>query len=165
MRKMAYWNRKCEHKFKYIHISDNSAFNQFRAKTGSYDVKDIEEISRGKAETFGLEPIRMKAAPKFNGSVESRVRLTIAKLQQEEFLVSAQCTSILKMFQNLISEKPGKTYDPNVSFKPKRSVYVHPFDAMSYVLIYYNSMHLETQPVIKTEIMDLGGLTFCNTKT
>ena len=75
-----------EHKFKYIHISDNSAFNQFRAKTGSYDVKDIEEISRDKAETFELDPIRMRPAPKFNGSVESRVRITIAKLQSEEFL-------------------------------------------------------------------------------
>ena len=44
-----------EHKFNYIHVSDNSAFNQFRAKTGSYDVKDIEQISRTKAETFDIE--------------------------------------------------------------------------------------------------------------
>jgi hypothetical protein len=61
------------------------------------------------------------------------------------------------MFQNLISEKPGKSYDPNIAFKPKRSVYVHPFDAMSYVLLYYNALHLDTQPVVETEIMDLGG--------
>ena len=156
MRKMAYWNRKCNHKFNFIHVSDNSAFNQFRAKTGSYDVKDIEEISRLKAETFNMSPIRMRAAPKFNGSVEARVRLTIAKLQSEELLVSHQCTNIRKMFQNLISEKPGKTYDPNIAFKPKRSVYIHAFDAMSYVIIYYDSMHLGNNPEPKTEIMDIG---------
>ena len=156
MRKMAYWNRKCDHDFTFNHVSDNSAFNQFRAKTGSYDVKDIEEISRSKAETFKLRPIKMRAAPKFNGSVESRVRLTIAKLQSEQFLVSAQCTSICKMFQNLISEKQGKTYDPNISYKPKRSVYVHPFDAMSYVFLHYDSMSLGPTPEVKTEIMDIG---------
>ena len=156
MRKMAYWNRRMEHKFKYIHISDNSAFNQFRAKTGSYDVKDIEDISRQKAETFNLEPIRMRAAPKFSGSVESRVRITIAKLQSEEFLVSSQCTAICKMFQNLICERQGKTYDPNIAFKPRRSIYVHPFDAMSYVLLQYNSSNAESLQVSKSEIIEIG---------
>ena len=156
MRKMAYWNRIMDHKFKYIHVSDNSAFNQFRAKTGSYDVRDIQEISKTKAETFSLDPIRMVAAPKFNGSVESRVRLTIAKLQSEEFLVSAQCTAICKMFQNLICEKQGKTYDPNIAFKPRRSIYVHPFDAMSYVLLYYNTSSTHLPEVGKSEIIDIG---------
>jgi len=156
MRKMSYWNRKCEHVFKYIHISDNSAFNQFRAKTGSYDVRDIEEISRDKADTFGLPPIRMKSAPKFNGSVEARVRLTIAKLQNDQFLVSSQCTAIIKMFQNLVSEKQGKTYDPSASFKPKRSVYVHPFDAMSYVFLQEDASFTSSKVDVKTEIMDIG---------
>jgi hypothetical protein len=156
MRKMSYWNRQCEHKFKYIHISDNSAFNQYRAKTGSYDVRDIEEISKSKAETFDLSPIRMKAAPKFNGSVEARVRLTIAKLQNDQFLVSAQCSAIVKMFQNLVSEKQGKSYDPSVSFKPRRSVYVHPFDAMSYVFLQEDSTFTLGGESVKTEIMDIG---------
>lgn len=156
MRKMAYWNKKMEHKFRFIHISDNSAFNQFRAKTGSYDVRDIEEISRDKADTFKLEPIRMKAAPKFSGSVESRVRLTIANLQSDQIMVSAQCTKIIKMFQNLISEKPGKHYDPNIAFKPKRSVYIHPFDAMSYPIIHYNSMPMIATGHANSEIINLG---------
>ena len=39
MRKMSYWNRVMGHKFKYIHYSDNSAFNQYRpgGQHGSYD--------------------------------------------------------------------------------------------------------------------------------
>ena len=101
MRKMSYWNRTVGADLNFIHISDNSAFNQYRAKTGSYDVRDIEEISRDKAKTFKLPPIRMRAAPKFSGSVEARVRLTVAKLQSEEIMVSAQCTSVIKMFRNL----------------------------------------------------------------
>lgn len=156
MRKMAYWNRKMDHKFSFIHISDNSAFNQFRAKTGSYDMRDIEEISKDKAETFELAPIRMKAAPKFSGSVEARVRLTIANLQSEQIMVSAQCTKVLKMFQNLISEKPGKHYDPNIAFKPKRSVYVHAFDAMSYPVIFYNSTPVLSTGHTSSHIMEIG---------
>lgn len=156
MRKMAYWNRKLDHKFAYIHISDNSAFNQYRAKTGSYDMKDIEEISRDKAETFEVSPIKMRAAPKFSGSVEARVRLTIANLQSEQIIVSAQCTKVLKMFQNLISEKPGKHYDPNISFKPKRSVYIHAFDAMSYPVIFYNSTPSLSTGHTSSHIMEIG---------
>jgi hypothetical protein len=156
MRKMSYWNRKCEHKFTFQHVSDNSAFNQFRAKTGSYDVKDIEEIYKSKAETFELPTFRMKACPKFQGSVESRVRLTIGKLQTDQFMVSSQCTAIIKMFKNLVSEKQGKSYDPNISFKPKRSIYVHPFDAMSYVFLYYDASFSNPTTNVKTEIMDIG---------
>lgn len=156
MRKMAYWNRKMDASFQFVHISDNSAFNQFRAKTGSYDVRDIEEISRERADTFKLDPIRMKAAPKFSGSVESRVRLTIANLQADQLLISAQCTDVLKMFKNLISEKPGKHYDPNIAFKPKRSVYLHAFDAMSYPIIYYNSSPAPIVSRNTSHIIEIG---------
>jgi hypothetical protein len=156
MRKMAYWNRICSHDFTFIHISDNSAFNQFRAKTGSYDVRDIEEISKSKADTFKLSPIRMRAAPKFSGSVEARVRLMIACLQGEEILISSQCTNILKMFRNLVSEKPGKHYDPNIAFKPKRSVYIHGFDALTYPIIFYHSKHVITTDSTSSQIVEIG---------
>lgn len=156
-RKMKKWKDKVGN-LNWIHISDNSAFNQYRAKTGSYDVKDVEEISRSKCETFGLEPIRMKAAPKFHGSVESRVRLTIAKLVNEELVISAHCTEVIKMFRNLITEKPkdGK-YDPNLELKPKRSVYLHSFDAMSYALIYFDSrLGTPTVKTGKTSIIEIN---------
>jgi hypothetical protein len=156
MRKMAYWNRKMGHEFKYIHISDNSAFNQYRAKTGSYDVRDIEQISRDKADTFNMEPIRMRACPKFAGSVENRVRMTIARLQQDALLLSAQCTEMKKAFKNLISTPQGKTYDPNLAYKPKRSDYVHAFDAMSYVLLYHDATTAGVSQSAGTEIIDIG---------
>lgn len=140
MRRMLFWNRTCEHEFKYVHISDNSAFNQYRAKTGSYDVTDIQRISQDRLDHFeGLESIRMKAAPKFSGSVEARVRLLVAKLQNEEFIMSGSCTHLKKMFFNLVSESQKKTYDPSLGFKPRRSIYVHAHDALTYPIIYLDS--------------------------
>jgi hypothetical protein len=157
MRRMRYWNRVTDSDLTYIHISDNSAFNQYRAATGSYDVRDIEAISRGKADNFELDPIRMKAAPKFSGSVESRVRLTIAKLQKEELLISAPCKNVRKVFFNLISEKEGRTYDPTRAFKPRRSTYLHAFDAMTYPFLYYDAgpsrIHSSRA---KSEIIEIG---------
>ena len=157
-RKMSYWHRRVGKKLQWIHISDNSAFNQYRAKTGSYDVKDIEEISRGKCETFDLEPIRMKAAPKFSGSVEGRVRLLIAKLTREEIVFSAQCTEILKSMRNIVGErtKEGK-YDPALEMKPRRSVYIHAFDALTYPLMYYDvGVGVPSPAVASAEIMEFG---------
>lgn len=136
MRRMKYWNDKMNTKFTYRHVSDNSAFNQFRAKTGSYDVQDIEQISREKCATFGLEPIKMWRAPKFAGSVEGRVRLMAAKLQQDEFIVDSHCVKMIAMFEKMVSEKErdGK-YEPEMAFKPKRSIYIHPFDAATYPMM------------------------------
>ena len=138
-RKMKYWNDHVDKKLKYVHISDNSAFNQYRAKTGSYDVRDFEEISKAKCDVFGCEPIRMKAAPKFAGSVEGRVRLMIAKLTSTEIMFSAQCTQSIMSIRHIASEKQrdGK-YDPNLGLKPKRSVYIHAFDAMTYPIMYFD---------------------------
>jgi hypothetical protein len=138
-RKMKKWEDRVGSKLNWMHISDNSAFNQYRAKTGSYDVRDFEEISKEKAEHFDLDPIRMKAAPKFSGSVESRVRLLINKLVNEEILISASCTEVIKSIRHLVSEqeKNGK-YDPSLELKPKRSVYIHAFDALTYPIMYFD---------------------------
>ncbi len=150
-RKMKYWNERVGKKFTYVHISDNSAFNQYRAKTGSYDVKDFEDISKEKCEVFDLEPIRMKAAPKFQGSVEGRVRLLIAKLVQEEIVFSAQCTEVIKSVRHLASEKgkDGK-YDPSLAMKPKRSVYIHAFDALTYPIMFYDVKPTMPTPNVRT---------------
>ena len=157
MRQMRYWNNKMDTKFTYEHISDNSAFNQFRAKTGSYDVRDIQQISAEKADSFDMEPIRMKAAPKFSGSVEARVRLMISKLQQEEFVMSYRCSNLKKMFYNLVAEKPksGK-YDPSLPFKPRRSVYIHGFDALTYPILYYNTGAMIPTERAPAEIIEVG---------
>lgn len=156
MRRMRYWNNKMDTKFNFEHISDNSAFNQFRAKTGSYDVRDIQQISAAKADSFGLESIRMRAAPKFSGSVEGRVRLMMTKLQKEEFLLSESCREVKKMFFNLVAEKGrhGK-YDPSLPFKPRRSIYIHSFDALTYPMMYHD-LGSSTTGRVPSQIIEVG---------
>jgi hypothetical protein len=105
----------------------------------------------------GLEPIRLKAAPKFSGSVEARVRLLVAKLQNEEFILSGSCAHLKKMFFNLVSERSNRTYDPNIGFKPRRSIYVHAHDALTYPIIYYDAgPGAISQIGSKTEIIEIN---------
>ena len=140
MRRLAWWQRRVEAKFTFNHISDNSAFNQFRPGSqggGSYDVMDVERESRKHAERLGLPPIRMVPAPKFQGSVEARVRLLMNLLQREEIVFSCGCTKTLEMLQKLESEKQeeGKKYDPSLAFSPRRSQYLHGFDSLTYPIL------------------------------
>tara|TARA_R100000808_G_scaffold24754_1_gene58048 strand:- start:4128 stop:5633 length:1506 start_codon:yes stop_codon:yes gene_type:complete len=120
-RKMDYWNRKMGFEFKYEHISDSSAINQWHpGGEGSYDSWDIERFSGGR--------IKLQGCPKGKGSVEARVRLLQQKLFNDEVYVSALCKVTIDMLQHLISDKKDPT-------KPKRSKYIHKFDALSYPML------------------------------
>jgi len=61
------------------------------------------------------------------------------------------------MFFNLVSESQKKTYDPNLGFKPRRTIYVHAHDALTYPII-----HLDAGPGAimasssKSEIMEIN---------
>lgn len=115
--------------FKYVHISDNSAFNQFRAKDGSFDAQDIEIISREHVEKYELDGryvIRMLACPKGPNSIEARVRMIKDDLQQNALLVSATCPRTIEMFTKLEE-------DPDNHVKPRpKTRQVHRFDSLSY---------------------------------
>jgi len=160
MRRMAWWQRRMDATFTFSHISDNSAFNQFRPGNngGSYDVMDVERESRKHAERIGVPPIRMVPAPKFHGSVEARVRLLMNLLQREEIVFSSACTKTLDVLQKLESEKQkeGAAYDASLAFSPKRSQYLHPFDSLTYPILTYDVRRAriitgegETQDIIK----------------
>lgn len=140
MRRMNWWQKRVDAKFTFNHISDNSAFNQFRPGSGSYDVMDVERESRKHAERLSVPPIRMKPAPKFQGSVEARVRLLMNLLQREEIVFSCGCTKLIDMLLHLESEgqEDGKKYDPSLAFSPKRSKYLHGFDALTYPIITFD---------------------------
>lgn len=146
MRRMARWNSVMQEKhsnpslkLEWEHISDNSAFNQFRQARGSYDVMDFERESKKHAELYKLGPIKMREAPKFPGSKEARIRLMMNLLQREEFILSSSCKKSKAMFMNLESEKPeAGVYDPGLAFEPRRSIYLHPFDALTYPIITYD---------------------------
>jgi len=160
MQRMAFWNRTCEYQFAFQHFSDNSAFNQYRNATGSYDFREIEQHSETIGKSLGIDPIRMKPAPKFQGSVEARVRLVLQLLQNENLLISGACSMIKQMFLNLEAEnqKLGK-YDPSIPFTPKRSKYLHCFDAMSYPILTLSATTDINSPISrrKTDIIEVGG--------
>lgn len=173
--RMQYWEKRAsdeagkEVRFNFIHVSDDSAFNQFRAKEGSFDAQDIETISREyvdklkaaesdeqKKSAFDRFIIRMKPAPKGQHSVEARVRIVTDLLVEQSIIVSATCVKTRAMFMNLECDKDNR-------MKPKRSAHLHPFDSLSYSIIYFNSGagRLVTQaqlaPPEKQEFYRVGG--------
>ncbi len=138
--RMIYWDQKMKFEFKWEHISDSSAFNMYRAEKGSYDVWDVEKISRDYVEKNGLPQryiIKMKECPKGEFSIEARVRLTTDALVSGSTRVSAICRRTREMFMRL-------PHDPKDRLKPKpKSRYVHTFDSYSYPDFYYHQRRVE----------------------
>lgn len=173
IKRMQYWEEEASRaagkkiEFRFIHVSDDSAFNQFRAKEGSFDAQDIEDISKAHVEQLKLKApaeeregldrfiIRMKAAPKGQHSVEARVRLTTDLLVESSLVVSAICIHTRDMFMKLEMDKDNR-------MKPKRSRHLHPFDSLSYGFIYFNSgggrsiAKAQLEPRVKTEFFKVG---------
>lgn len=133
--RMKYWEDRMETQFEFEHISDDSAFNQFRPSAGtSFDYLEVERLSREYVEKSNLPLryiIRMKAAPKGRGSVEARVRMVRDYLFKEELKVSATCVGACEMFRNLEE-------DPHKPLQPLRSNNIHRFDSLSYGLFYFD---------------------------
>jgi hypothetical protein len=118
IKRMDYWSRRVDYEFKYHHISDESAINQWHpGGEGSYDAWDVERYSDGRISLMGC--------PKGAGSVEARVRLLANKLAQDEFFVSATCRNAVEMLLQLTGDKKNPS-------KPKRSRYIHKFDSITY---------------------------------
>jgi len=119
--RMDYWIDLKDYPFKFQHISDSSAVNQWHpGGQGSYDSWDMERYSDGR--------IKMIGCPKGKGSVEARVRLLTAKLFQDEVYISALCVNTTEMLLHLES-------DAKAPMKPKRSKWVHKFDSLTYPLL------------------------------
>lgn len=139
-RRVEFWRKvvaATAHELPQVWISDNSAFNQFRAAGGSYDVLEIERIYEACRSKYGLESIKIKPAPKFNDSVMIRVQTLQKLLSQDGFVVSAGCPKIQAMLMQLEAQKqkPGTVFDPKLSLMPKRSEHLHVFDALTYPMI------------------------------
>lgn len=141
LRRVAFWNDRIKADFKVNHISDSTAFNQWRAHTGTYDALEVERLSvEAVATAFPkLKPIKLTECPKFAGSVAGRVKVTMKLLTEERLMISDSCTKVKDMFMKLECEKLNakKSNGPDLPFSPKRSKHLHPFDAMSYALFYY----------------------------
>lgn len=161
MRRIKFWNDRMGAKFTVEHISDSSAFNQFRATHGTYDAWEVERISRECAPDFeGVQPIVLIECPKPPNSIQARVKVLLRALQSERFIISVSCTKLRDMFLHLESEKlSDKKYSPDLPFKPRRSKHIHGFDALSYPMFYYeldSSVHFLRVPRPATELLPVG---------
>ena len=125
--RMRFWRRKLDYSFKFIHIADESAINQWRpGGDGSYDAWDFEQKFNEEARRGGdLDTVKLVGCPKGAGSVEARVRMLQAKLAQEEFAVSALCGNTVNMLTHLES-------DDQDAGRPKRGKWIHKFDSVTY---------------------------------
>lgn len=145
--RMLYWEERMKFQFRWEHISDSSAFNMYRAEEGSYDVWDVEKISKEYVQRKGLSDrfiIRMKECPKGKFSIEARVRLEMDALVTGSILISATCPHTVNMFCRL-------PHDPTDRLKPKpKSRYVHNFDSFSYPDFYYSCRRLEVPGATET---------------
>jgi hypothetical protein len=144
LERMDYWDDYAEKKFMYDFWSDSSALIRWRpVGTGGYDATEIARYSDNR--------IRLKPAPKFKGSIEARVRLVQQVLYDERFFVSHRCQHMHEVF--LYLEKQEK-----FPMKPKRSKYIHSFDALGYALMGVE-MNGQRRPLDEpmVEIVRLGG--------
>lgn len=152
-----YWHQRNKSfgGFHCIHISDDSAINQFRPGTGSYDALEFEKHSRvliTETELFSkMQPIKMQAAPKYQNSVTDRVRIMWKVLMEDRLVISRKCEKLSEGMLKLESSAPKVQhgdYDPDAGLTPKRSQWIHGFDAMTYPMLKHEIAH--TAAMIET---------------
>ncbi len=138
MRKIKWWRETVGAEMPQIWISDNSAFNQYRAAQGSFDVLEIEKIYEAYRGKYGLEPIKIKQCPKGPGTVVARVQMLQSLLSEDRILVSSGCPRVISMFNHLegTPSKNGEPLDPEKMLTPRRSDFVHAFDGLTYPMLY-----------------------------
>ena len=154
LNRMNYWCGRTGRPLFFNHIGDSGSFDQMRPD-GSYDARKLEqEVAKELREhperypyldhiiyenpnapkderVFASRPVRMRPCEKPEGSVMSRVKIFIAKLQAELIVVSARCVRHIDMFKNL-PQDPDKPYHP-----VKNSRHKHAFDSASYPVYHY----------------------------
>lgn len=161
LKHMNYWCERAKTPFLFNHIGDSGSFDQMRPD-GSYDARKLEEcVKRELMTNHALYPaldhlieweivqtsqgpmrtgkavnatFTMVPCPKPAGSVPTRVKMTIARLQAEELLVSAKCQKVIAMFENLDCNEQESIHHPK-----KNSPYKHALDSTTYP-IYHHEM-------------------------
>lgn len=136
LRKMLHWrkiplptNNWKPYPFEFVHITDESALNQWRpGGDGNYDAWEFERVFNAAAAVHGFKKTKLIGCPKPAGSVGVRVNMVQSKLQQDELFVSAQCPNTKGMLLNLEASKE----DPD---KPRRNKWLHKFDSLSYPIL------------------------------
>lgn len=145
LRRVAFWQLLMATKLRVAWNSDTSAFNQFRAAGGSYDVLEFEKIANLTTDKdpvplfqkLGLHRVKVTPSPKFQGSVQQRTRIVMDLLAQNRIVISAGCPRTIECFNKIEPEaqNPKQAFDPDRALTPKRSDYLHIWSAATYPLL------------------------------
>ena len=128
MDRIAYWSAKMQYDFQAIHITDDSAINQWRpGQGGSYDAWEFEQEYNRQIKPGGRN-VKMEGCPKGDGSVAARIRMLQSTLYQEEIFISAKCENTAAMLRSLDSDKDNPD-------KPRRTKWLHKFDSVTYPML------------------------------
>jgi hypothetical protein len=128
IRHMRWWREKVGFNFPFIHITDESAIDQWRPGSGSYDALIFENEYNKYQKEFGStdEQIKLLGCPKGSGSIAARTTLLQARLHEQMFFASATCPNTKSMLMFLEADKKK----PDV---PKEtSKWTHKFDSLTY---------------------------------
>lgn len=133
--KMAYWCRRMETPFDFIHITDEEAITAYKPEAGSSTARAVQDHSRDLIREFpqqfgALSPIRMIGCPKPKDSVAARTAAMMDLLQDHQFLMSAMCPWHRNMFLHLPRDKD----DPMRPRKPNK--WSHANDSLTYPIYY-----------------------------
>lgn len=134
MARMQVWGDLVESDLQWSFISDKSAFDRFRAASGSVDHLEVQKHSAAMLPRFPRvkAAIKMTECPKPPGSVAARTRILQDLIADGRFYVSAKCVALKDMLLNISGTKDSPdTPDTH-------SPYKHMYDAVTYPLFYYN---------------------------
>lgn len=157
IQRMIEWEKRMASRFQWYHVTDSSAFDQFRASTGSFDAQQFEDLSRAYVEKMKIEPrfvIKMLPCPKGDYSREARATMVRDDLTTGSMLISATCPRTRDMFLWLPHEKDNRMA------APKKHRYLHNFDSLSYGFFYFHSGRRKVPGAtaqVKTEYYAIGG--------
>lgn len=155
--RMQYWADFLDEEPLFRHISDRSAFDRYRAGTGSYDFMEIERYARAAMPNYPRlkHPLKVLECPKPVGSVESRTRIMMDLLSQGSIYFSPRCKHVIESLTK-ITPKKDNPFAPDT-----RSPYKHALDATTYPLFYYKTGSVQVSPTasagIKPQLLRIGG--------
>ncbi len=136
MAKMDYWEKRMKNSCQFIHVADQSAFSH-RRHDGNYDATRMKTLTNGRVVMRPFSALDSDS----KGSVPARVSMVRNMFANETLFISATCPRTIEAVKLLSTEKlkAGK-YDDMAGLKPRRSIYLHPFDAFSYPIFYSQLM-------------------------
>lgn len=134
LKKMDFWKAKLNGNCQFVHVADQSAFTHLRGD-GNFDATRMKFLTKGRVVMRPFLTVERGSDSK--GSVAARIGMIRNLLRSDCLFISATCPRTIEAVKLLASEKTkeGK-YDDMAGLKPKRSIYLHPFDSLSYPIFY-----------------------------